>query len=100
MYLSIQGIWGTPIGGVRFVFIYSLAECLCASSVLCIGDTKRNKALFCFILLHIQRNSLDVFEKFPGATHRKQEMDINVDGCLEVFRVLSQSGSNRAIGLG
>lgn len=43
---------------------------------------------------------MEVFEKFPEVTHRKQEIDINVNGSLEVFRVLSQSGSHRVIGLG
>lgn len=54
----------------------------------------------CFILYHTQRKSLEVSEKFPEVTHRKQETDVDANRCLEVFRMLSQSGSNRVIGLG
>lgn len=86
--------------------MYSLTHLLsiyCVpSSVVGIGDTKGNKTLFYFIQHTGQSpgSSLEVFEKFPEVTHRKQETDIHVNGSLEVFRVLSQSGSHRVIGLG
>lgn len=79
-------------------FTHLLSTHYVPNSVLGIGDEKGNKTLF-YSILHTKELT-EVLEKFPEVTHRKQETDINANRCVKVFRVLSQSGSHRVIGLG
>lgn len=81
-----------------YSFTHLLSIYYVPSSVLGIGDTKGNKSLFYFIPHKKDPNwrFLKSFQKSPTGNRRH----INVNGSLEVFRVLSQSGSHRVIGLG